>query len=184
MIEVRELDIPGVLEIVPSRITDPRGYFVETFNRTRFAAIGLNREFVQDNHSLSTMRGTLRGLHYQLEPHAQDKLVRVVRGVIFDVAVDVRRSSPFFGKWVALEVSAERGNQLFVPRGFAHGFVTLVPDTEVIYKVTDLYAPRCDRSIRFDDPEIAIDWPLAATVMQLSDKDAAAPKLSQAEVFE
>ena len=126
----------------------------------------------------------LRGLHYQLAPRAQDKLVRVVRGAILDVAVDIRRGSPTFGKWVALEVSAEKGNQLLVPKGFAHGFVTLVDNTEVIYKVTDFYSPDHDRSIRFDDPAIGIEWPLRAESLVLSQKDRAAPLLRDAEIFE
>lgn len=184
MIECRELGLPGVLEIVPKRFGDARGFFVETYNRARFAGIGIDHEFVQDNHSLSASPGTLRGLHYQLPPHAQAKLVRVVRGAILDVAVDIRRSSPSFGKWVGLEVSAEKGNQILVPMGFAHGFVTLVPDTEVVYKVTDVYAPDRDRNIRFDDPEIGIAWPFPAEALTLSDKDRAAPRLSGAEIFE
>ena len=140
--------------------------------------------FVQDNHSLSRKAGVLRGLHYQLPPFAQDKLVRVISGAILDVAVDIRKSSPTFGRWLALEVSAKRWNQILVPKGFAHGFVTLVPDTEVIYKVTERYAPECDRSIRFDDPAIGIDWRVSAADVTLSDKDRNAPLLADAEIFE
>ena len=140
--------------------------------------------FVQDNHSLSRKAGVLRGLHYQLPPFAQDKLVRVISGAILDVAVDIRKSSPTFGRWLALEVSAEKWNQILVPKGFAHGFVTLIPDTEVIYKVTERYAPECDRSIRFDDPAIGIDWRVSAADVTLSDKDRNAPLLADAEIFE
>lgn len=184
MIEVRPLGLDGVLEIVPPRHGDARGFFSETYNRATFAAVGIDPVFVQDNHSLSRKKGILRGLHYQLPPRAQDKLVRVVRGAIFDVAVDIRRDSPAFGKWVGLEVSAARWNQIFVPRGFAHGFVTLEPDTEVAYKVSETYDPDCDRSIRFDDPGIGIDWPAAHADLTLSPKDADAPLLREAEVFE
>lgn len=184
MLEVRPLGLDGVFEIVPKRFGDDRGFFSETHNRARLAEHGIDLDFVQDNHSLSAARGVLRGLHYQLPPRAQDKLVRVVRGAILDVAVDIRRSSPSFGRWVALEVSAARWNQILVPRGFAHGFVTLEPDTEVIYKVTDYYAPECDRSIRFDDPAFGIDWPLPAGEIQLSAKDRDAPSSAEAELFE
>ncbi|MER9584689.1 dTDP-4-dehydrorhamnose 3,5-epimerase [Mesorhizobium sp. M0276] len=183
MLEVRSLGIDGVLEIVPKRHGDARGFFVETYNAERFAQAGIDLLFVQDNHSYSAAAGVLRGLHYQLPPRAQDKLLRVIRGSILDVAVDIRRSSKTFGKWVALEVSAEKGNQILVPKGFAHGFVTLVPDTEVLYKVTDTYSQAHDRSIRFDDPAIGIDWPSLAGGFQLSDKDLEAPLLVAAEVF-
>lgn len=172
-----------VLEITPQRFGDERGFFCETYNAERFAAAGIDLVFVQDNHSYSAPAGVLRGLHYQLAPRAQDKLVRVVRGAILDVAVDIRRESPDFGRWVALEISAEKGNQILVPKGFAHGFVTLVPDTEVIYKVTDFYSPAHDRSIRFDDPAIGIDWPVAPEAAILSAKDRTAPLLADAEVF-
>ena len=134
---------------------------------------------MQDNHSFSAAQGVLRGLHYQMEPRAQDKLVRVVKGRIFDVAVDIRAGSPTFGNWVSLEVSAEKWNQMFVPWGFAHGFVTLEPNTEVVYKVTNGYAPELDRCIRWDDPSIGVDWPLNGEAPQLSAKDAAADFLSE-----
>jgi dTDP-4-dehydrorhamnose 3,5-epimerase len=183
MLEVRSLGIEGVLEIVPKRHGDARGFFVETYNAERFAQVGIDLHFVQDNHSYSAAAGVLRGLHYQLAPRAQDKLLRVIRGSIFDIAVDIRRSSKTFGKWIALEVSAEKGNQILVPKGFAHGFVTLVPDTEVLYKVTDTYSQEHDRSIRFDDPAIGIEWPSLAGGFQLSDKDLKAPTLAAAEVF-
>ncbi len=181
--EVRPLGIDGVLEIVPKRHGDARGFFIETYNAERFSQAGIDLRFVQDNHSYSAAAGVLRGLHYQLAPRAQDKLVRVIRGSILDVAVDIRRGSKTFGKWVALELSADRGNQILVPKGFAHGFVTLVPDTEVLYKVTDTYSPEHDRSIRFDDPAIGIEWPSMAGGFQLSDKDLKAPPLAAAEVF-
>jgi dTDP-4-dehydrorhamnose 3,5-epimerase len=183
VLEVRPLGLDGVLEIVPKRHGDARGFFTETWNAERFAEAGIHLAFVQDNHSYSAAAGVLRGLHYQLPPRAQDKLLRVVRGSVFDVAVDIRSTSPTFGKWVGLEVSADKGNQILVPKGFAHGFVTLVPDTEVIYKVTDTYSPGHDRSIRFDDPAIGIAWPALAGGFQLSDKDQKAPTLAMAEVF-
>ena len=184
MPDMRELSIPGVFEILPQKFGDDRGFFSETYSADRFRANGVDLVFVQDNHSYSAARGVLRGLHYQLAPRAQDKLVRVVKGAIFDVAVDIRRSSPTFGKWAGLEVSAAKWNQILVPKGFAHGFVTLEPDTEVVYKVTDIYAPDLDRNIRFDDPQIRIDWPVSFDAVQLSAKDQEAPLLSDAEVFD
>jgi dTDP-4-dehydrorhamnose 3,5-epimerase len=183
VLEVTKLALEGLLEIVPKRHGDARGYFSETWNAERFAAAGIDLNFVQDNHSYYAAAGVLRGLHYQLPPRAQDKLLRVVRGSIFDVVVDIRRSSPSFGKWSALEVSAEKGNQILVPKGYAHGFVTLVPDTEILYKVTDTYSPEHDRSIRFDDPAIGIAWPSLGGDFQLSEKDRKAPLLGEAEVF-
>ncbi|RUU31324.1 dTDP-4-dehydrorhamnose 3,5-epimerase [Mesorhizobium sp. M6A.T.Ce.TU.016.01.1.1] len=183
MLEIRPLGLDGVLEIIPKRFGDTRGFFVETYNAGRFSDAGIDLRFVQDNHSYSAAAGVLRGLHYQLPPRAQDKLLRVIRGRILDVAVDIRRSSKTFGKWVALDISAEKGNQILVPQGFAHGFVTLVPDTEVLYKVTDTYSPEHDRSIRFDDPAIGIEWPSISGGFQLSDKDLKAPTLAAAEVF-
>ena len=183
MIEVRELELAGVYEITPQRFGDDRGFFSETYSAPGLAAAGIDMTFVQDNHSLSRKAGVLRGLHYQLPPFAQNKLVRVISGAILDVAVDIRKSSPTFGRWLALEVSAKRWNQILVPKGFAHGFVTLVPDTEVLYKVTDTYSPAHDRSIRFDDPAIGIEWPSTAQGFELSDKDLKAPLLATAEVF-
>jgi dTDP-4-dehydrorhamnose 3,5-epimerase len=183
-LEVRPLGLDGVVEIVPPKFGDARGFLSETYNGANFRAAGIEVQFVQDNHSRSAAKGVLRGLHYQLPPAAQDKLVRVVRGAIFDVVVDIRRSSRTFGKWVGLEVSAGAWNQIFVPRGFAHGFVTLEADTEVIYKVSDLYTPKLDRAIRYDDPEIGIAWPVPADKIQISDKDRAAPRLADAETFE
>ena len=181
--EIRELGLGGVLEIVPKRFGDARGFFSETYNAKTFGESGIDLLFIQDNHSYSAQPGVVRGLHYQLPPRAQDKLLRVVRGRVFDVAVDIRRDSPTFGKWVGLEISAEKGNQILIPKGFAHGFMTLEPDTEVIYKVTDTYSPGHDRSVRFDDPAIGIAWPGMEGDLQLSDKDAKAPLLANAEVF-
>ncbi|MBB3215618.1 dTDP-4-dehydrorhamnose 3,5-epimerase [Ochrobactrum sp. RC6B] len=181
--QIRPLDLDGVLEISPRKFGDDRGFFSETYNAKSFAEAGIDLTFVQDNHSYSAARGVVRGLHYQLPPFAQDKLVRVTRGAILDVAVDIRKGSPTFGKWVALEVSAEKWNQILVPKGFAHGFMTLVEHTEVIYKVTNYYSPEHDRSIRFDDPAIGIDWPIPASGVQLSDKDQKAPMLADADVF-
>lgn len=184
MVEVRELELAGVYEIRPQRFGDSRGFFSETYSASGLATAGIDLVFIQDNHSLSRAAGVLRGLHYQLPPFAQDKLVRVVRGAILDVAVDIRKSSPTFGRWLALEVSAEKWNQILVPKGFAHGFITLVPDTEVVYKVTERYAPDHDRSIRFDDPAIGIDWQMPAAEITLSDKDRKAPLLAEAQIFE
>jgi dTDP-4-dehydrorhamnose 3,5-epimerase len=184
MVEARPLRLDGVMELTPKKIGDDRGYFSETYNAEALAAHGIDLTFVQDNHSHSAAAGVLRGLHYQLPPHAQAKLVRVVRGRIFDVAVDIRRGSPNFGRWVGLEISAEKWNQMLVPAGFAHGFVTLEPNTEVIYKVTDFYSPRDDRSIRFDDPAIGVAWPVDTNRVQLAARDRDAPLLGDATVFD
>jgi dTDP-4-dehydrorhamnose 3,5-epimerase len=170
------------MEIVPCKRGDDRGFFSETYNARDFADAGISQVFCQDNHSYSKDLGVLRGLHYQLPPRAQDKLVRVLRGTIYDVAVDIRHGSPTFGKWVGAELSADKWNQIFVPKGFAHGFVTLQPDTEVLYKVTDYYSPEHDRAIRFDDPAIGIDWPVEPSGVTLSKKDTAAPLLADAEI--
>lgn len=166
--------ISEVVRLEPRRFKDSRGYFSETWNRARMAEAGLDYDFVQDNHSHSAEVGTVRGLHYQSPPMAQAKLVRVAAGAILDVAVDVRRGSPTFGQWVAEELSAENGRQLLVPEGFLHGFVTLAPATDVIYKVNAFYAPECDGAVRFDDPDLGVDWGIAAESAVLSDKDAAA----------
>ena len=180
MTQVRQTTLPGVLEIIPKRFGDERGFFSETYNSRTYADLGIALDFVQDNHSLSKARGVLRGLHYQLDPFAQDKLVRVTRGSVFDVAVDIRKGSPDYGKWVGVTLSADRWNQLLIPRGFAHGFVTLEPDTEFLYKVTALYSRDHDRSIRFDDPAIGIDWPIDPAEITVSDKDRDAPLLKDA----
>jgi dTDP-4-dehydrorhamnose 3,5-epimerase len=174
----RRLAIADVIEILPDRFVDERGFFSETYSREKFERAGLRQEWVQDNHSCSASAGVLRGLHYQAPPLAQDKLVRVVRGAIFDVAVDVRHGSPNFGKWVGLSVSAEKGNQVLVPKGFAHGFLTLASVTEVVYKVSAPYAASHERNIRFDDPDIAINWPLNGVAPILSEKDRSAPALA------
>ena len=173
-----ETKLPGVLEITPKRFGDHRGFFSESFNKRAWDEAGLEFDFVQDNHSKSASRGTLRGLHYQSPPAAQDKLVRAVAGAIFDVAVDVRVGSPQYGQWVGVELTAENGKQLLVPKGFLHGFLTLVDDTEVIYKCTDYYAPDCDGSVRFDDADLGIDWEMSSSKMTLSDKDKSAPSFA------
>ncbi|MEM7424444.1 MAG: dTDP-4-dehydrorhamnose 3,5-epimerase [Pseudomonadota bacterium] len=167
--------IPDVIRLQPRRFGDNRGFFTETWNRTRLEDAGITAEFVQDNHSFSAEAGTVRGLHYQSPPNAQAKLVRVARGAVIDVAVDVRRSSPTYGAWVAEELSAENGAQLWVPRGFLHGFITLTPDVDLLYKVDGFYAPESDGAVRFDDPDIGIDWGIDTAKAVLSDKDAKAP---------
>lgn len=165
--------------IAPRRFGDARGWFTEVYSQPTFAARGIACTFVQDNHSLSASAFTLRGLHFQTPPRGQDKLVRCVRGRIFDVAVDVRAGSPTFGQWVGAELSAENGHQLFVPVGFAHGFLTLEPECEVVYKCSDTYAPDQDGGIAWDDPDIAIDWPLPAGALpELSAKDGRQPRLA------
>ncbi|PQZ48186.1 dTDP-4-dehydrorhamnose 3,5-epimerase [Ochrobactrum sp. MYb15] len=181
--EIRPLDLDGVFEIIPRKFGDDRGFFSETYNANSLKEAGIELDFVQDNQSYSAAKGVLRGLHYQTPPKAQDKLVRVISGAILDVVVDIRKSSPTFGKWVSLEVSAMKWNQILVPKGFAHGFLTLTQDTEVIYKVTDYYSPAHDRSIRFDDSTIGIEWPSLGTEFQLSEKDRNASLLSDADVF-
>lgn len=170
--------LPEVLEITPARYGDHRGFFSETWNRKALAEAGIDIDFCQDNHSLSAERHTLRGLHFQTPPHAQDKLVRVLVGTILDVAVDIRTGSPTYGQWVAVPLSAEQGNQLLVPKGFAHGFLTLTPDCQVFYKCSDFYAPASDAAIRWDDPTLAIDWGVDAADLTLSDKDKIAPLLA------
>ena len=169
--QIEELGIPGVKLIAPAVFRDARGSFSETWNRARLAAHGIDLDFVQDNHSVSVAPGTLRGLHFQSPPHAQDKLVRCVKGRIWDVAVDIRKGSPSYGKWVGAELSPENGQQMLVPKGFLHGFVTLAPDTEVLYKCTDNYAPDCDRSVLWSS--VGIDWRFEGAPV-LSAKDAAA----------
>lgn len=164
--------------IEPVRFGDARGWFTEVYNRAIFVAKGIDTVFVQDNHSLSQHRYTLRGLHFQTAPHGQAKLVRCTRGRIFDVAVDLRVGSPSYGEWTGTELSADNGRQLFVPVGFAHGFLTLEPACEVMYKCSDLYAPACDGGIRWDDPAIGIAWPIpAGTRPELSAKDDSLPLL-------
>lgn len=174
--EIEHTALPGVVIVTPARHGDARGFFCESWNKARMAAAGLDHDFVQDNHSVSASTGTLRGLHFQRPPHAQAKLVRCGRGALFDVAVDIRTGSPTYGQWTGVELTAQNGKQLLIPAGFLHGFVTRLPDTEIIYKCTDYYAPDCDGAVRFDDPDIGIDWGLD-TAPVLSEKDAAAPAL-------
>lgn len=163
------------------RFGDARGWFMETYSEARARAVGFDVRFVQDNQSFSAQTGTIRGLHFQRPPHAQAKLVRCVRGSIMDYAVDLRRGSPTYGEWVGGKLTAEGGEQLFVPIGFAHGFITLEPDVEVAYKVSDVYAPDCDGGIAWNDPAIGIDWPLPTSGAVLSDKDKALPFLTEFE---
>lgn len=176
---VQALGIADVKVLVPVRHGDRRGFFSEVYNRRTLETAGVTVDFVQDNHSLSAVRGTVRGLHLQVPPYAQTKLVRVLRGSVFDVAVDVRRGSPTFGQHVSVILGAAEGNQVLVPAGFAHGLMTLEPDTEVLYKVSDYYAPDHDRGILWNDPALGIDWPIAASEVVLSDKDRAQPGLAQ-----
>jgi dTDP-4-dehydrorhamnose 3,5-epimerase len=178
--------LPGVLIVEPAVFGDDRGWFMESFNEPRWQAglksLGLpaTRPFVQDNHSCS-QAGVLRGLHYQMAPHPQGKLVRVVKGAAFDVAVDIRQGSPNFGQWFGIELTDQNRRQLWIPEGFAHGFLSLADDTHFLYKTTDVYAKDCERSIRWDDADIGIQWPTVAGVPQLAPKDAAAPGLKDAE---
>ncbi|NNE51589.1 MAG: dTDP-4-dehydrorhamnose 3,5-epimerase [Sulfitobacter sp.] len=172
-----ETRLKGVVLLNPPRFGDARGFFSESWNRARLLEHGIDIDFVQDNHSVSAAVNTVRGLHYQSPPHAQAKLVRCGRGALFDVAVDVRRGSPTIGQWVGYELSAENGLQLLIPAGFLHGFATRAPDTEIIYKCSDYYAPECDGAVRFDDPDIGIDWGLSGAPI-LSDKDRAAPLMA------
>ena len=172
---IEETGLPGVLILTPRRFADARGWFSEVWNRHVLAEAGIMVDFVQDNHSLSRDVGTVRGLHFQSPPHAQAKLVRCGRGRIFDVAVDIREGSPTFGNWTGVELSAENGRQVLIPAGFLHGFVTREPESELLYKCSDYYAPDCDGAVRFDDPDLGIDWGIDAGAAILSDKDRAAP---------
>ena len=177
------LSIPEVILFTPRVFGDDRGFFFESFNAQTFnAAVGHAVVFVQDNHSQSS-RGVLRGLHYQLPPNPQGKLVRVTRGEVFDVAVDIRQSSPTFGKWVGAVLSEENHQQLWIPPGFAHGFITLSDRADFLYKTTDFYSPACERSIRWDDPKIGVDWHFEGTPT-LSGKDLLAPLFANADCFE
>ena len=181
MVELRYLALDGLLEIRPRRFADDRGFFSETWNDAAWREAGIAITFVQDNHSLSRPRGTVRGLHFQSPPAAQAKLVRVTSGSAFDVAVDLRPASPTYRQWAGVILSAAEWNQLLIPEGFAHGFLTLEPDTEVQYKASAAYSPAHDRAIRFDDPALAIDWPMPAAELILSDRDRAAPSLAEVE---
>jgi dTDP-4-dehydrorhamnose 3,5-epimerase len=177
-VQVERLAIPEVILITPPRFGDSRGFFSETWSQSRFADAGVDVSFVQDNHSLSRTAGVVRGLHCQVAPSVQGKLVRVVRGAVWDVAVDVRPGSATFGQHVAAELSAENWRQLWVPGGFLHGFCTLQPDTEVIYKVTAPYDPKAERGVIWNDPELAVPWPVAPDAAVLSDKDRRLPRLA------
>jgi dTDP-4-dehydrorhamnose 3,5-epimerase len=171
------LPISEIIRIRPRKFTDSRGYFLETFRRSDFASMGINCDFVQDNESLSLKAGTIRGMHFQLPPHTQAKLVRVLRGTIFDVGIDLRCDSQTYGKWCGMRLSAEGGEQLFIPRGFAHAFCTLEPDTIVAYKVDAYYAPQSDTGLIWNDPQIAVDWPIPPEAVLVSDKDGKLPSL-------
>jgi len=183
MLDVRPTDIPDVRIVTPRRFVDHRGSFSETYNRQRFLDAGIDVEFVQDNHSLSREVGTVRGLHFQIGPFAQAKLVSVLRGRILDIVVDLRKSSPTYGRHVPLELAAETGQQLFVPVGFAHGFCTLEPDTEVAYKVSAYYSPEHDRGLAWDDPDLGIPWPVRPESAILSDKDRTHPRLADLTAY-
>ncbi len=180
---VERLAIPDVILLTPPKFADARGFFSETFNAVRFAQAGVAGPFVQDNHSFSAAVGTVRGLHCQMAPSVQGKLVRCVRGAIWDVAVDIRHGSPSYGRHVAAELSAENWRQLWIPGGFLHGFCTLLPDTEVIYKVTAGYDRAAERGVIFNDPDLALPWPVAAAAAMLSDKDRTLPRLRDCEAW-
>jgi dTDP-4-dehydrorhamnose 3,5-epimerase len=177
-VQIEPTSLPGVVILTPRVFHDARGSFCESWNRHTLAKLGITLDFVQDNQSLSRPVGTVRGLHYQAPPRAQDKLVRAAVGTILDVAVDVRVGSPHYGRWVGVELSAENGRQLLVPAGFLHGFVTRTPDALVMYKTSDVYAPDCDGAVHFADPDLAIDWGIDPALAVLSDKDQRAPRLA------
>jgi dTDP-4-dehydrorhamnose 3,5-epimerase len=176
--QINPLGLSGLLEIVPRKIEDERGYFSETFRADRFAEFVPDVHFVQDNQSLSVRQGTVRGIHFQSTPAAQAKLVRCLEGAIFDVAVDLRRDSPTFGQWEAVNLTPEANNQLWIPVGFGHGFCTLKPNSVVAYRVTDFYNPSCDLGVAWDDPAIGIDWPAEANADTLSTKDRQQPRVA------
>jgi dTDP-4-dehydrorhamnose 3,5-epimerase len=169
--EVKALDLPGAVLLRPRRFSDARGYFVETYNENSFAAAGITAKFVQDNQSYSAKRGTIRGLHFQLPPAVQSKLVRVLQGSVYDVAIDLRVGSPTHGQWRGATLTAAGGEQIFLPGGFAHAFCTLEPDSVVAYKVDDFYSPPHDSGLIWNDPDLAIEWPVAPGEVVLSDKD-------------
>lgn len=181
--QVRTAAIPEIKVMQLTRHADRRGFVSETYKRRDFVEAGIDCEFVQDNHTLSVDAGVVRGLHFQIPPFAQAKLIRVARGRIFDVAVDIRHGSPSFGRHVAVELSSEDWNQIFVPAGFAHGFCTLEPNTEVLYKVTSYYSPAHDRGLLWNDPALAIDWPVDPRDAVLSEKDKKWPRLSELPEF-
>lgn len=175
---VEETPLDGVYVVTPKRFGDDRGFFSEVWSKSALAKHGIDIEFVQDNHSKSAQRGTVRGLHYQAPPHAQDKLVRCGAGAVLDVVVDIRKSSATYGKWFSVELSAENGKQMFVPKGFLHGFSTLTDNAELLYKCSDIYAPDCDGSVHFASPDLGIDWQVDPASAVLSDKDAQAVDFS------
>jgi dTDP-4-dehydrorhamnose 3,5-epimerase len=179
--DVKTASIPSVLLLKPRYFHDARGFFVETYNARAASTAGLTAEFVQDNQALSLKRGTVRALHFQVTPNVQAKLVRVLRGSVYDVAVDLRAGSPSYGRWVAATLTAQGGEQIFVPRGFAHGYCTLEADTEVAYKVDNYYAPECERGLAWDDPTLDIPWPVSAADAVLSDKDRKLPRFADFE---
>lgn len=184
-VQVVDTPLPEVKIVVPQRIGDARGFFSEVWNGRDFAAAGIDADFVQDNHIRNPLKGTVRGLHYQIPPLAQGKLLRVTRGAVLDVAVDIRRGSPTFGRHAAALLSADNWRQLWVPAGFAHGYCTLEDDTEVQYKVTDFYSPPHDRGIAWNDPALAIGWPVDAEAVTISDRDRKLPLLAgQPDLFE
>jgi dTDP-4-dehydrorhamnose 3,5-epimerase len=176
-VKITQTHLPGLLVLEPARFGDDRGFFSESWSSKTLSRQGIDINFVQDNHSLSAALNTVRGLHFQSAPHAQAKLVRCGRGAMFDVAVDIRKGSPTYAQWFGIELSIENGKQLLVPAGFLHGFATRQPNTEIIYKCSDYYAPECDGAVRFDDPAIGINWNLNGPAV-LSEKDGAAPMLA------
>ena len=177
--QVEHLNIPDVRLLSPRKHDDRRGFFSETYNKKAFDALGIYIDFVQDNHSYSADKGTVRGLHFQTPPFAQDKLVRVARGSVFDIAVDLRQGSSSYGRHVSAVLSADAWNQILVPIGFAHGFMTLEPDTEVIYKVSNYYAPDHDKGLLWNDPALGINWPISDDEAVFSDKDGKLPRLAE-----
>jgi dTDP-4-dehydrorhamnose 3,5-epimerase len=182
-LDVQWLSLPGVKLLHSKRFVDQRGYFAETFVHRDFAAVGIDNQFIQDNQSLSTAVGTIRGLHFQAPPFAQAKLIRVLRGRVFDVVVDLRRSSSSYGQHLAIELSADTGDQLFIPAGFAHGCCSLEPNTELFYKVDALYSPAHDRGVNWADPTLGIDWPVCLRTAVLSEKDRKLPLLNELPVY-
>lgn len=177
--EVIKTELPEILLVKPDAFEDNRGWFMESYSYEKYKNLGIDVEFVQDNRSRTETKGTIRGLHFQKAPKAQSKLVMCTRGRILDVVVDLRKKSPTYKKWIAVELSEQNKYQLFVPKGFAHGFLSLEDETEILYKVDDFYSKECDRSIRFDDPEIGVDWGIENPI--LSDKDLNAPLLAQSD---
>ena len=180
--QIHHLAIYGLILITPTKRLDARGFFSEIYRKESLQAAGISTEFVQDNHVFSVRSGVLRGMHFQAPPHAQGKLVRCTRGTILDVAVDIRKGSPTFGRHVAVELSASNWKQLWIPPGFAHGYLTLEANAEVIYKVTDYWAPQCERGLAWNDPEVGIDWGMPEGQLTLAEKDRSNPRLSELEL--